>query len=331
MTIFSTPQARNRLQWGISLTVLIVVLIAALLSGDLLLTPVQVWDAITGRADSFTTTVVLSWRLPRALVAIVFGAALGAAGAVFQTLTRNSLGSPDIIGFNAGAYTGVLISLIILPAAGFVVIASAAVIGGLATAAAVLIFSASVGTKGRGFVLTGIAVSALLTSLNTWLLYKTDTATATTGSIWAAGTLDNTRWQHATPALVALILAATVTALFTRKLHILALGDDLATSLGLRVRVDRVILIICAVTLTAITTAIAGPILFIALASPHLAKTLLPYGRPVQAAGITGAILLSCADWIAAHAFAPTQIPVGAVTVSLGGGYLVLTILFRRQ
>lgn len=224
-----------------------------------------------------------------------------------------------------------LISLIILPAAGFVVIASAAVIGGLATAAAVLIFSASVGTKGRGFVLTGIAVSALLTSLNTWLLYKTDTATATTGSIWAAGTLDNTRWQHATPALVALILAATVTALFTRKLHILALGDDLATSLGLRVRVDRVILIICAVTLTAITTAIAGPILFIALASPHLAKTLLPYGRPVQAAGITGAILLSCADWIAAHAFAPTQIPVGAVTVSLGGGYLVLTILFRRQ
>ena len=85
MTIFSTPQARNRLQWGISLTVLIVVLIAALLSGDLLLTPVQVWDAITGRADSFTTTVVLSWRLPRALVAIVFGAALGAAGAVFQT------------------------------------------------------------------------------------------------------------------------------------------------------------------------------------------------------------------------------------------------------
>ncbi|MHA6551659.1 iron chelate uptake ABC transporter family permease subunit, partial [Escherichia coli] len=107
-----------------------------------------------------------------------------------------------------------------------------------------------------------------MTSLNTWLLYKTDTATATTGSIWAAGTLDNTRWQHATPALVALILAATVTALFTRKLHILALGDDLATSLGLRVRVDRVILIICAVTLTAITTAIAGPILFIALASP---------------------------------------------------------------
>ncbi|MGO1539801.1 MAG: FecCD family ABC transporter permease [Leucobacter sp.] len=331
MTTFSTPQTRNRLQWGIAVTVLLGTLIAALLSGDLILTPVQVWNAITGHADSFTTTVVLSWRLPRALVAIVFGAALGAAGAIFQTLTRNPLGSPDIIGFNTGAYTGVLISLIILPAAGFVVLASAAVVGGLATAAAVLIFSASTGVGGRGFILTGIAVSALLTSLNTWLLYKTDIATATTGSIWAAGTLDNTRWQHATPALIVLIFAATITGMFSKKLRILALGDDLATALGLRVTADRVVLIICAVTLTAVTTAIAGPILFIALASPHLAKTLLPHGRPILAAGITGAILLSCADWIAAHAFAPTQIPVGAITVSLGGAYLVLTILFRKQ
>jgi len=317
--------------WLVACLLLIGVLVASLLAGDLLLGPAEVWDAVTGRADAFTTTVVLSWRLPRALAAVAFGAALGAAGAVFQSITRNPLGSPDVIGFNTGAYTGVLIVLLAVPAAGFTLIAGASLAGGLATAALVVLFSRGAGLGGRTFILTGIAVSALLGATNTWLVYRTDTATATAGSVWAAGTLDSTRWHNLAPALLGLAIATVILVAVTPRLRILALGDDLTTALGLRVRTSRVLLVTAAVALTAITTASAGPILFIALAAPHLARVTLPRRHPIIAAALLGALLLSAADWLAAHAFAPAQLPVGAVTISIGGAYLVLTMLRRSN
>ncbi|MEB4616369.1 iron chelate uptake ABC transporter family permease subunit, partial [Leucobacter sp. M11] len=187
------------------------------------------------------------------------------------------------------------------------------------------------GVGGRAFILTGIAVGAILSSANSWLVYRTDTATATVGSAWGAGTLDNTRWAHLFPALAALAVVALVTGLITPKLRILALGDDLANALGMRASRVRALCVLCAVALTAITTAAAGPIMFVALAAPHLARTLLPRSAPILAAALTGAVLLSGADWLAAHAFAPTQVPVGAVTVSLGGAYLTLSILVRKR
>ncbi len=321
---------RSAWPWAAAVLLLAGILIASLLTGDLLLSPADVWAAATGRADGFTTTVVLSWRLPRALAAIAFGAALGAAGAVFQSITRNPLGSPDVIGFNTGAYTGVLLVLLTVPAAGFALMASASLLGGLATAALVLVFSRGAGIGGRTFILTGIAVGALLGSINTWLVYKTDTATATAGSLWAAGTLDNTRWHNLSPALLGLAIAAVALMAVSPGLRILALGDDLATALGLRVRASRALLITTAVALSAITTASAGPIMFIALAAPHLARAALPRRHPIVAAALTGSLLLSAADWIAAHAVAPTQLPVGAVTISVGGAYLVLALLRKR-
>lgn len=319
------------LRWGLAVALLLGVLLASLLTGDLMLSPAEVWAAVTGRSSDFTATVVLSWRLPRAAAAIAFGAALGTAGAVFQSLTRNPLGSPDVIGFNTGAYTGVLVVLLAVPAVGFLPLALASLLGGLATAAVVVALTARAGMAGRTFILTGIAVSALLSSVNTWLVYKTDTATATAGSLWAAGTLDNTRWDNLTPALLALVVLAVPVALAGTRLRYLALGDDVATALGVRVRTSRFALITGAVALTAITTASAGPIMFIALAAPHLARATLPRGRPVLAAALTGALLLGGADWIAAHAFAPTQLPVGAVTVTVGGAYLVMTLLRRER
>lgn len=325
------PRSASSHRWGSTFVLLLAILAASLLAGDLLLSPAEVWAALSGQASDFTTTVVLSWRLPRAVAAIAFGAALGTAGAIFQSLTRNPLGSPDVIGFNTGAYTGVLVMLLAVPAVGFLPLAAASLIGGLMTAAVVVALTARAGMAGRTFILTGIAVSALLSSINTWLVYKTDTATATAGSLWAAGTLDNTRWDNLAPALVALGIVAVPIAIAGTRLRFLALGDDVATALGVRVRTSRFALIVGAVALTAITTASAGPIMFIALAAPHLAKASLPRGRPVLAAALTGALLLSGADWIAAHAFAPTPLPVGAITVTIGGAYLVLTLLRRDR
>ncbi|GAA4672247.1 FecCD family ABC transporter permease [Gordonia humi] len=284
------PGDRTAWRWAAAFLALAGLILVSLASGDLPLTPQEVLDAFLGRADDFTTTVVLSWRLPRALTALAFGAALGTAGAIFQSLTRNPLGSPDVIGFNTGAYTGVLLMLLLLPASGFLTIAVASIVGGLTTAILVLALARHTGSGGRGLILTGIAISALLAAVNTWLLYRTDTATATTGSIWAAGTLDNIRWAQAWPALTTLAVIGIATAAVLPTLRILTLGDDLATALGLRVPRTRTTLTVSAVLLTATTTAVAGPIMFIALAAPHIANTLLPRERPILAATVSGAI-----------------------------------------
>lgn len=151
------PGDRIAWRWAVALLTLAGLILASLASGDLPLTPWEVLEAILGRADDFTTTVVLSWRLPRALTAIAFGAALGAAGAIFQSLTRNPLGSPDVIGFNTGAYTGVLLTLLLLPASGFLALAVASIVGGLVTALLVLTLARGPRNGGRGLILTGIA------------------------------------------------------------------------------------------------------------------------------------------------------------------------------
>lgn len=322
---------RGAWRWALGAALACVILAAALATGDLALSAQDVWGALVGTGDDFTATVVRTWRLPRALAAVAFGAALGASGAIFQSLTRNPLGSPDVVGFNTGAYTGVLVVLALVPAPGFALLAGASLAGGLATAVIVLALASRAGIGGRAFLLTGIAVAAVLGAFNTWLVYKTDTATATVGSVWAAGTLDSLGWQQVAPALAVLGAIALVTAALAPKLRILALGDDLARALGMRVTLVRNACIVCAVALTAVTTAVAGPIVFVALAAPHLARAVLPRSAPILAAALTGGVLLSAADWIAAHAFAPTQVPVGAVTVTLGGAYLTLSILLRRR
>jgi iron complex transport system permease protein len=318
-------------RWALLLGAVLAVILFSLLAGDLQLTPREIFDVFDGSANEFTSKVVLTWRLPRVITALVFGAALGAAGSIFQQLTRNPLGSPDVIGFNTGAYTGVLFTILMVPAPGFFALTASSLTGGLVTAGAVLALSSSRGAGMRGFILTGIAISAFLSAINTWLMYKTDIATATQGALWAAGTLDNMRWEQARPAFMILLVVGIGTVLAVARLRILALGDDLASALGLNVKNSRLLLIIYAVLLTAITTAVAGPILFISLVAPHIAQRLLPRVNLVLGSVAAGALLLGGADWIAAHAVAPTQLPVGTVTVILGGTYLTLSLLFAGR
>ncbi|MFF4667464.1 FecCD family ABC transporter permease [Streptomyces sp. NPDC001282] len=176
------------------------VLLASLGAGDITVPVADVVRALGGRADRPTTTVVLTWRLPHALLALVLGAALGLSGAVFQTLTRNPLGSSDVIGFNTGAPTGAL-AVLLTGAAGYARTALGALVGGLATAALVYALGGRRSMATNRFVVTGIAVNAVLTSVNTWLMYGADTSVAARATHWTAGSLDALGWEQALPAL----------------------------------------------------------------------------------------------------------------------------------
>ena len=317
---------------GVVLLLLILVLGAlALTTGDYPLSLAQVWAALTGDAEAgFASTVVLEWRLPRTLAAIVFGASLGVSGAVFQSLTRNPLASPDIIGFSTGSYTGALVVIVFL-GGGFLQIASGALVGGIGTALLVYLLSWQRGMQGFRLVIVGIAVSAMLTSLNTWLLLTSKQEVALSATAWGIGTLSGIVGEQV--ALAAIVIAALFVALAFAApgLRQLELGDDSARASGVHVEPLRLALIAAGVGCTAVVTAAAGPIVFVALAAPQIARRIVRSpGIALMPAALTGALLLVAADFIAQHLLT-AALPVGVVTVVIGGGYLVWLLVHEAR
>lgn len=301
--------------------------VLALRVGDFPLTTGQVLGALTGSVDGLPRAVVLEWRLPRVLAAIVFGAALGASGAIFQSLTDNPLGSPDIVGLNSGAYTGALVVLVVLGGS-FALVATGALLGGLATTVLVYALAGRGGAAGLRLIIVGIGVGATLTSLNHWITLTADLETAMSAAAWGAGSLNGVRWEQVAPATLVLLPILALAALGATHLRMLELGDDAARALGLRVERTRLTLLVLSVALTAATTAVAGPIAFVALAAPQLAIRLTrSAGMAILPAACMGAALLAVADLAAQRAFAPTQVPVGVMTVSAGGVYLIWLLI----
>jgi len=314
---------RRALTVTIALAVALLVLaLIALGLGDYPLNPLEVVRAMFATDGGFATTIVLDWRLPRVLVAVLFGAALGLSGALFQSLTRNPLGSPDIIGFSTGSYTGALLVITVL-GTGYVSTAVGALIGGLLTAALVYLLAYRRGLQGFRLIIVGIAVTAMLQSFNVWLLLRSSTEVAMTASIWGAGSLSLVGWPQAWPSLGAVIVLFPGALLLTRPLRQLELGDEAARAHGVRVEVSRLVILIVGVALIALVTATAGPIAFVALAAPQVAKRLTgSAGLPLVPAALVGAVLLLVADQLAQHVL-PGSVPVGVVTIVVGGAYLI--------
>lgn len=315
------------------LVVALVVALVTLASGEYHVPLPDVVRALLGQADGRIHMVVVEWRLPRTALALILGAALGMGGAIFQSLTRNPLGSPDIIGFDAGAYTGALVVIILLQG-GYYAIAGGALVGGLATALVVYALAYSRGVQGFRLIIVGIGVSAMLTSLNTWMLLRAKLEVAMAAAIWGAGTLNGLGLDRLAPAVLILAVLMPLALLMARPMAQLELGDDAAGALGVSAERARLALLVLGVALTATVTATAGPIAFVALAAPQLARRLTgTAGVTMLPAAAMGALLLASADFLAQRAFAATQIPVGMVTVSLGGVYFVWLLLreARRQ
>ncbi|SJN12478.1 ABC-type Fe3+-siderophore transport system, permease 2 component [Leucobacter sp. 7(1)] len=302
----------------------------ALVSGDYPLTLGEVRHALFSGVDDFTRTVVVEWRMPRIVAAIVFGAALGSSGAVFQSLTRNPLASPDILGFSAGAYTGALIVIIVLGGS-YLQVAAGALIGGIGTAALVYLLAFRRGVQGFRLIIVGIAISAMLSSVNTWLTLTADLDTAMVAAVWGAGSLNGMTWQQTGIGSILVLLLLVATLVLARPLRQLELGDDAAQALGVRVEASRLILMLLSVGLIAVVTAAAGPVAFVALAAPQIARRLTRTpGVSVASAALMGAAMLIASDYLALHLL-PAMLPVGTVTVVVGGAYLIWLLIHEAR
>ncbi|WP_066904994.1 iron chelate uptake ABC transporter family permease subunit [Millisia brevis] len=331
------PSGRVDIRAVIVIALLLVAAVAvslvALGTGGFSISPARVVGVLFGEGSRNERMVVLDWRMPRILMALLLGAAFGLSGAIFQSLTRNPLGSPDIIGFNTGAYTGALVVMLVLGTGGAYPVAIGALGGGVATALLVYFLAFKRGVQGFRLIIVGIAVSAILTGVNTWLLLKADLDSAMYAAAWGAGTLNGIGWAQTTPVVIILGALVIPVALIARFMPILEMGDDAAKALGVRAEPTRLAMIVGGVALTAVGTAAAGPIAFISLAAPQLARRLTrTAGVALLPSAAMGAFLLAGSDLLAQTAFSG-RLPVGVMTVSIGGMYLIWLLAHeaRRQ
>ena len=325
-------ERRSAVVYGLLLLSAAVAGVAGILIGDYPISLGQVLASLGGSADDpLAQYFVTEVRLPRAVSALLVGAALGMSGAIFQTLSGNPLGSPDIIGFTTGAATGALVQILLFGGS-TLAIAIAAVVGGLLTAVLVIALSWRRGVAGFRLVLVGIGIGAVLAAVNSLLVVRAPLEAAQTASQWLAGSLNSTLWPEV--AAVALAIAAIVPVVVWQfgPLSQFPLGDDTATAIGVRVGRSRIVLVLAGVGLMAVATAATGPIAFIALAAPHLVRRITrTAGLGLFGAALMGGVLVLVSDLIARRLFAPTELAVGVIAGALGGLYLVWLLAIERK
>lgn len=286
--------------------------------------------ALGGAGDPGTLVVVRDLRLPRALTGALVGVAFGVSGAVFQTMTRNPLASPDMIGLTEGAGTAVVAS-VVLGRTGGLGLSALGLLGALATALLVYALAWKGGTTGYRIVLVGIGVSWICTSATDFLVARGSRFQAQEAIGWLVGNLNGRTWGQVDTLAVALAVLLPVTLAMTRWMRTLQLGDDVAAGLGTPVQAVRLALLLAGVGLVAFGTAAAGPVAFVALACPQIAQRLAGTASPPPiVSGLTGALVVLGSDLLAREAVPRTELPVGIVTGALGAPVL-LWLLIRAN
>lgn len=302
---------------------LLVVAAVTLTTGEYELSLAEVIRALAGQGSPGAEFIVTDQRLPRLLTAVFTGVALAVSGAILQSLTGNALGSPDIIGFTNGAATGALLAIVLWQGS-MTQIAAGALVGGLATAVAVWLLLLGRGLHGFRLVVVGIGVSSLLLAANSYLITRASLQDALEGQAWLLGSLTNRGATEATALGIGLVLLLPLALGYARRLAMLEMGDDTATSLGINAGRSRLILFAVSVALASLATAATGPISFIALAAPQLARRLTRSAGPgLIPAALMGALLLAASDLAVQRIFLPTLLPVGTATGVTGGLYLI--------
>jgi iron complex transport system permease protein len=329
------PGARRQVLVGGGLVVLVLaLLVASLMVGEYVLPAGDVVRTLVGLGEPGDEFVILGLRAPRALTAIVVGFALGAAGAITQSVARNPLASPDILGVTAGA-TAAAVAAIVLAGTGagavggFLVAAGlpiVAVLGGLAATALVCALAWRGGIEGYRLVLVGLGVNAGTSAITSWLLVRAELPDLNAALIWMTGSLNRASFTIVGPVAVVVVVAVVVSVLSTRWLAILRFDSRVVVGLGVRRSTAQLLQIGLAVVLAAAATAAAGPIPFVAFVAPQIAwRALAAQGPPPFGAGIVGACVVLAAD-LGARSL-PVDLPVGVVTSAVGAPFLLWLLL----
>lgn len=283
----------------------------------------DVIDSVLGIDTPDTDLIIRKMRMPRGLTALLVGAAFGLSGAIFQRIAQNPLATPDIIGINSGAAAAAVYAIVVLKT-GSATATYWALGGALISAAVIYLMAYRRGVSGYRLVLVGIGAAALGNAVVWYLITRADIYLARDAVVWLTGSLNQRTWDHVRPLSVVLAVLIPITAAMARHLRQLEMGDDAARGLGSRVELSRTGLLLCGVALAAVSVAAAGPVAFVALVAPQIARRLVG-GRTLALlpSAVCGSVLMILADIAARRLFAPTELPVGIFTAVIGAPFLL--------
>ncbi|WP_263120405.1 iron chelate uptake ABC transporter family permease subunit [Cellulomonas fimi] len=317
---------RRRITLVVLLVLIVAVFVASLMIGRTFYPAGEVLRVVLGQDVPGAGFTVGRLRLPRAVLAVLTGLCFGIGGVTFQTMLRNPLASPDIIGISTGASAAAAFGIVFLSLGG-AQISIFAIVAGLGVALAIYLLSFRKGVLGTRLILIGIGVAAMLESVTSYVLSKAPRWELQEAMRWLTGSLNGSSWSDVLPVLIALAVLGPVLVGQSRNLAQLQLGDDTASALGVPVERTRLILIVGAVMLIAFATAAAGPIAFVAfLSGPIAARIVGPRGSMLVPAALVGALLVQVADLVGQYAFG-ARYPVGVITGALGAPYLIYLIV----
>lgn len=298
--------------------------------GDSPISAAGVLAATVGGGEGREVFIVRMLRLPRVLIAMGTGLALAVSGALFQGLLRNPLVAPDFVGVMSGATFAAVVAIVVFGSGGAA--APAALLGAIAATALLYGLTWRKGVTGHRLVLVGIGLHALFVALTTLVIVRYPVEWVSSAVLWTTGTLYGSDWTEVLGLAMALLVLLPAALALMPRLRVLQLGDDAAAALGTRAEASRAGLLVTAACLAAVAVAVAGPLAFVALMTPHMARMLAGplTGGVLLLAGALGAALVLASDMIAQHAFSATSLPVGVVTAALGAPFF-LFLLYRSN
>ncbi len=308
--------------------------LAALALGDQSLPPGQVLAALLGREDvsPSVAAIVTGLRLPRAVLAMLAGAALAVAGTISQAVLRNPLAEPGLIGVNAGAALAAMVVIVQVGHPSETLLPWLTFGGALAMALLIQALAWRAGPGTLRLILIGVALSAMAGAGASFIAAFGDVAAVQRAMIWLAGSLQDSRWIKSRQLLAWALVPAVAVWLAARELDLIALGDDVARARGQRTAATQGGLILACAAISGAAVAGVGLIAFVGLAAPHMARALAgrSHRRLIPVAALVGALMTLGADLVARRALAPMQLPVGVVTALVGAPVFV-ALLWRRR
>lgn len=319
---------RRRQGRALRVSVVLAVLVAlvsavSLTFGDAGVALPDVLAALVGRADRLTSFVILDLRLPRLLAAVLVGGCLGLSGALFQSVARNPLASPDIIGITTSASATGVIALVWFGVTGLA-LSGVVLAGTLVAAVLIYLLAWRNGVSGYRFVLVGIGFAAICAGIVSYVLTRADLRDVQQALVWITGSLNSVDGTTLAVLAVAAVVLVPAALLVGKPLAALALGDDLAAGIGVRPERTRILSVGVGVALAAVAVSVAGPIAFVALLAAPVARRLVGRGSlALVPAALVGALVLVLSDVVAQFAVPGVVFPVGVVTGIVGAPYLL--------
>lgn len=314
----------------ILIALIIAMAVFSLVYGDKIYSLDTVFRVIVGENIQGASFSVGRLRLPRMLIGIMAGAAFGIAGNTFQTMLRNPLASPDIIGISSGCSVSAVFCILVLHISGGIV-SIISVVCGLLISLIIYMLSRGTGFSGGRLILIGIGVQAITNAMVSYMILKSTQYDVPSALRWLSGSLNGMNMKDVPIILSVLVIFGGISILLTKYIQILELGDELATTLGININILRVVLIVCSVVLIAFATAITGPIAFVSLlAGPIAIKLTGSSSTNAFSAALVGAILVLAGDIIAQFAFT-TRFPVGVITGMIGAPYMMILLIYANK